>query len=237
VAEDVDVRAGHGLDDAAGHLGPLHAQLGVDARHHDVELGQQLLVLVERAVGQDVDLDAREDAERRQALVERPHLVELAAQALGREAPGDGEAGRVVGEHHVLVAEAHGRPGHRLDGGAAVGPRRVQVAVALERRPQLGTRTQGDLGVLLERGDVLGDPAGECLLDDRAGLGADARQVGEPAGGGQPGDLVVAHLAHDVARPGVGLDLLRGLERPVEQVDDAVEGVGGVHAVETSGGV
>ena len=42
------------------------AQLRVDAGHDDVEPLEQVVVLVERAVLEDVDLDAGEDAERRQ---------------------------------------------------------------------------------------------------------------------------------------------------------------------------
>ena len=61
------------------------------------------------------------------------HVGELLAQALGAEAVGDREPRRVVGEHHVLVAERDRRAGHRLDGGAAVAPAAVQVQVAAQR--------------------------------------------------------------------------------------------------------
>ena len=66
----------------------LHAQLRVHARDDDVELGEQLVVLVERAVVEDVDLDAGEDAERRELLVELVDDVELLAQPLGGRARG-----------------------------------------------------------------------------------------------------------------------------------------------------
>ena len=66
-----------------GHGRLLHAQLGVHAGHDHVESGQQLLVLVERAVLQDVDLDAGQDSERRELLVELGHHVELLAEPLG----------------------------------------------------------------------------------------------------------------------------------------------------------
>ena len=49
-------------------------------------LGEQLRLLVERAVVEDVDLDAGEDAERRELLVELGDDVELLAQPLGRQA-------------------------------------------------------------------------------------------------------------------------------------------------------
>ena len=61
----------------------VHAQLRVHARDHDVDAREQLLVLVERAVVEDVDLDAGEDAERRELLVERARR-RRAARAAGR---------------------------------------------------------------------------------------------------------------------------------------------------------
>ena len=44
-------------------VGRVVAQPAVDGADHHVEPGQQLVLLVERAVGQDVDLDAGEDPE------------------------------------------------------------------------------------------------------------------------------------------------------------------------------
>ena len=89
VAEDVDVRAGHGQHHALGHLLAGHAELGVDAGHHDVEPLEQVLVLVEGAVLEDVDLDAGEDAERGQLVVRAVDLVELGQEPLAVEAVGD----------------------------------------------------------------------------------------------------------------------------------------------------
>ena len=70
----------------------VHAQLRVHARDDDVELGEQLVLLVERAVLEDVDLDAGQDPERRQLLVELGDDVELLAQPLGGESVGDRSA-------------------------------------------------------------------------------------------------------------------------------------------------
>ena len=67
VAEDVDVRDGDGDAPSARHLLAVHAQLRVDAGDDDVEVGEQVVVEVERAVLDDVDLHAGEDAERRRA--------------------------------------------------------------------------------------------------------------------------------------------------------------------------
>jgi len=83
VTEDVGVRARHRRHHAVGHRLLGHAQLRVHARDHDVELGEEVVVLVERAVLEDVDLDAGEDAERCELGVERVHDVELLAQPVG----------------------------------------------------------------------------------------------------------------------------------------------------------
>ena len=63
VAEDVGPRVADRADHPPGHRGGVHPQLGVHAGDPDVELGQQLVVLVERAVVEDVDLDALEQGE------------------------------------------------------------------------------------------------------------------------------------------------------------------------------
>ena len=59
------------------------------ARHDHVELGEEVFVLVEAAVVEDVDLDAGEDAERRELLVEPGDHFELGLQPLRLEAVRD----------------------------------------------------------------------------------------------------------------------------------------------------
>ncbi len=175
--------AGDGHDHAAGHLGGFHAHLGVHRRHHQVEALQHVGVLVELAVGEDVDLDAGEDAERCELLVEPLDLVELGDEAVPVEPVGHGEAGRVVGDHQVLVAQGHGGPGHGLDRCAAVAPQAVAVAVTAEGGPQLGPGPEGDLGGLLQGDDAGGYVPGHRLGDHLGGALADAGQLGEgPAG-------------------------------------------------------
>ena len=60
--------AGDGEHHPLGHRLALHPQLRVHAGDDDVEPGEQVVVAVERAVLEDVDLDAGEDAERRERL-------------------------------------------------------------------------------------------------------------------------------------------------------------------------
>ena len=88
----------------------VHAQLRVHAGDDDVELGEQLRLLVERAVLEDVDLDAGEDPERRQLFVDRGDDLELLAQPLGAEPVGDREPRRVVGERDVVVTQIAAPP-------------------------------------------------------------------------------------------------------------------------------
>ena len=197
VAEDVDVRAGDRRDHAPGHLSALHAQLRVHARDHHVDAGQQLLVLVERAVFQDVDLDAGEDPERREVVVERVHDLELLAQTVGREPVGDLEARRVVGEREVLVPEVAGLAGHRRDRVAAVGPVGVGVQIALQLRAQRLARVGAGLGHLVEQLLEVGRRiAVERLDDHRRGLLADPGDVGEPPVVHEAAELVVGDQRH-----------------------------------------
>ena len=58
-----DVRVGERLRDAFGHLGVFHLKPAVDRAHDEVEALEQIGVVVERAVGQNVALDAVEDAD------------------------------------------------------------------------------------------------------------------------------------------------------------------------------
>ena len=92
---------------------------------------------IERTVLEDVDLHARQDPEvvpgRRDVGVDGGDLVELLGETLLVQPVGDRQTGRVVGLHHVLVADRDRRGRHRLDRCAAVAPGRVEMAVALER--------------------------------------------------------------------------------------------------------
>ena len=102
------------------------------AAHHDVQPVEHLGRLVEGAVLEDVDLDAAQDAERRELLVQPVNQLDLLAQAVGAQAVRDREPGRVVGHRQVLVAELGRSPRHALDRRAAVGPVRVHVQVAAQ---------------------------------------------------------------------------------------------------------
>ena len=86
-------------------------------------LAEHVVVVIERAVLEDVDLDAGEDPERRHLLVERGHIDELLLQPLLAQPVGDRQARRMIGQHHVVVAETACGASHRLDRRSPVAPR------------------------------------------------------------------------------------------------------------------
>ena len=63
MAEDAHVGVLDGAQNAGGHLFAALLEAGVDAGDDDVHLGEDFVVEVERAVGEDVDLNAGEDAD------------------------------------------------------------------------------------------------------------------------------------------------------------------------------
>ncbi len=96
-------------------------------RRDDPVARRELLVRdVKRSVGADVDLDAFENVERRDLLVERVDLHRLQMQQVATKAL------RVVADGVVRVPARAGRRDHRLERVLAVGPRRVRVQVAAE---------------------------------------------------------------------------------------------------------
>jgi hypothetical protein len=237
VPQDVDVRVPHRGDHAPGHLRRLHAQLGVHAGDHHVEPVQELLLLVEAPVEEDVDLDAAEDPEGRQLLVQAGDDLELRPQTLWGEAVGHGEPGAVVGEHHVLVPQVPGRPGHLVDGAAPVRPVRMRVAVAPKRgadlgRPPVQGRGSVGRGVLLQAGQVLGHPTSQGLGHHLLGLGAHALQVAEATLLGPSPHVLGLEGGQRGRRPAEGTHPVGGGTRSLEQVGDALECLDGVHGRE-----
>ncbi len=82
-----------------------HPLARVDAGGDPVELVQDVVGQIQRAVGKDVALDAAQDPERRERLVGRGDLLALAAHVVGGQAGHDADARRVVADGDVLVAE------------------------------------------------------------------------------------------------------------------------------------
>ena len=161
-------------DHPLGHRSPGDLERGVDAGHHPVELGEQVVVVVERAVGQDVDLGAGEQPKAATPRVERPHLLNPLRQPLRGDVVAEAVAGGVVGDREVGVAAAPRRLGHLLERVVAVGDRGVAVEVAPnvlqgDQLRQLAVGGRRDLAVgLAQLGLDVGEP--EALVDLGLGL-------------------------------------------------------------------
>ena len=109
-----------------------HPERRVDRADNPVELGEQVVVVVGRAVGQDVRLGADQQLEAVQRRVELADLLDLRAQRVGRHVVAEAVRRRVVGDRQVLEPALTRRGRHLLDGVAPVRQRRVAVQVALE---------------------------------------------------------------------------------------------------------
>ena len=149
------------------HRRAVGAELRVHARHHDVEPVEHLGRLVERAVLEDVDLDAREQAVAVRSLVDRRDDLELRLEPLDGEAVRDRQMRGVVGERRGTRGRAAARPRPSARSGCVPSDHslwRVEVAAQL-----------GQQGAALGRGllvravaEVL-QVAGHAALERTAG--------------------------------------------------------------------
>src|SRR4030095_11941473 len=94
---DLEVRMAHRRDEAAGHGVLVETVAVVDARDDDIELREDLVRVVEPAVGGDVGPRTPEDPERA-ALLDRRDLIPLLPEALDRQAAGVARACGVIGD-------------------------------------------------------------------------------------------------------------------------------------------
>ena len=122
----------------------------VQRSEHDVQLGQDRIIEIQAAIGQDIDLEAMQDGDRRKLLPKTQDLVTLARQRVQRERPGGGGPFRVVGDGDVLVAQGDRSGDHRRQGvlPIAVGGVHVQIAADVSARNrdwQVASRSGGDL--------------------------------------------------------------------------------------------
>ena len=133
MAEDARVGILDGAENAGGHLFAALLEARVDAGDHHVHLRQNFVVEVERAVGENVDLDAGEDADAAlHLLVDFADALDVFERAFLIEAVGHGQVLGVVGDGDVLVAAGDGGFGHLANGVVAVGGGGVHVHVAAE---------------------------------------------------------------------------------------------------------
>ena len=106
----------------------------MQARDDPVELLEQLVLVVERTVGQHVHLGARQHAHAVDRSVDLVHALDLPTQLVGRHVVAEPVRGRVVGDRDVLVAPLASGLGHLLDREAPVGGDGVHVEVATDVR-------------------------------------------------------------------------------------------------------
>ena len=106
MTENVHVRILQRGTDALRLVGRREPVRSVHARHHHVQLRQQLVRIVQRAVAKDVHLTPCEEHEvRRERGRQRPHPLDLPAQPAGVQAHPEPDGGRVVGDVEIAVAE------------------------------------------------------------------------------------------------------------------------------------
>jgi hypothetical protein len=83
VADGVHQRMLDRGDHALGHRLLAHPEGGVHAGDQPVELAQQLVLVIERAVGEDVDLAPRQQLDPLDAGVRLVYELDLTAQLIG----------------------------------------------------------------------------------------------------------------------------------------------------------
>ena len=222
VAQHVHVRVADRGHHPLGHRAGGHPELGVHAGHHHVEPGEQVLALVQRAIVEDVDLDAGQDAERREFGIQPGDQGELGFQPLGGQPIGHREPGRVIGQRDPFVAQRAGRLGHLARRAAPVRPVRVGVAVAAQcrahgrsrQRATLLRQQPGQVVRLLARGRLRDDP-GRGLADPvQRAQGA----VAQPAL-----QLARGQFAHHLRGPPEGPDAVGGRPGPFELEGDLAQ--------------
>ena len=147
VGDDVHMGRADRREHTIGQLARRLAAALVQAGDHDVERGQHVVLEIERGVGPDLELHPVQDAEpvrgrhrrsrplpflARVAFVETGHDPALLLHALRAESAGDAQPDRVIGQDDPGVAPRPGGVGHHLDRVDAVGPVRVDVAIAVQ---------------------------------------------------------------------------------------------------------
>ena len=154
VADHVHRGILHGADDAPGLGGAVQLERRVHRRHAPVERGAEGGVVVEAAVGADVQLHAVQQAQAAVHAVEGTQLGTLREQPLAAH-PVQAQVLAVVGDRQVGEAALRRRRGHVGQRAAAVpGGVGVQVQIAAQvpqhrRRRQLAARGRLDLTVVL----------------------------------------------------------------------------------------
>ncbi len=129
VAEHVHVRVPDRAQQSAGGLIALLVERGVRRRHHNIELIEHLVGIVESAVGQDVDFGSRQQPNVLGLSVELPDSLDVREQGVDLESAGESRTAGVVGDGKSLEAAAARDPDELFEGVPSVRRGAVHVQV------------------------------------------------------------------------------------------------------------
>lgn len=138
VSENVDIGIFYCLDHSFRHGLGIHAQFGMHARDHNIQLRENFGQLVDSPVFEDVDFDACENLKCRltvvvvvgEEVVYVCHFVDLFDETFGGESVRDSQSRRVICKDHVFVTKRASRARHFENRAASVGPCRMRVTIA-----------------------------------------------------------------------------------------------------------
>ena len=132
VTEHGHVGIFHRADEALGHFGFAEGEGRMDTGHHVIELGEDGVGEIERAVLEDIALGAAEEPESVEVLVQRSDFGDLLFQTGGVEAVGLDGGFAVVGNAEVFQAQFLRGSGHLGQRTAPVAGAGVVVERAFE---------------------------------------------------------------------------------------------------------
>ena len=104
----------------------------MDGADHDVELGEDFVGVIKRAIFEDVDFGANQNANAEFFGVGGAEAFDVFGHAFFVEAVGDRNGFGVVGDGDVFVVEGFGPFSHFLDGIFAIGRGGVHLKIALD---------------------------------------------------------------------------------------------------------
>ena len=219
VPEDVNERVlDRGNEAPRGRLRVL-AEGGVRRGDDDIQLGEEIVVVVEPAVGEDVHLRAGEDGDAAGRTVGLAHGLDVLAETLRREPVGLHAGPGVIGHRDGVEAAGSGLLGEPFDreppvGGEGVG---VQLGGDVGQLDQVGQNRVELAAILAELGRNPRQP--QSLVDGL--LGGRGHRLDAPLLGG----LV---LPGAVGKEAVLVEPQLSLDRPLPQEHIVLLGAGEV---------
>ena len=199
------------------------------AGDHDIEPCEQIIALIQRPILKDVHLDAGENTERRQLGIQLPDQLQLGFEPFRRQAVGNRQPRRVIGQRDPLMAQIARCLCHLQRRAAAVGPVAVHMTVAMKgcahgRRRRLVRLVQQppEVGRLLSR---------RGLDDDLGSRRADAWEFLQARVPEPPLKLWSRKFLHHPGGPAEGAHPVGRGTREFQLEGDVAEGLGRIHAV------